>query len=119
MGLEDARLRGDEPIADIFSLTKEMERDLPLDKFKTADDYLKELKKFYGFKVTNKQGREIEPLRAFTQFVEQVEKALVAARDKAAKAAKAARGSNWLSAFSAPSQVLAAGSGGSAFPPGS
>jgi hypothetical protein len=90
MGLEDTKLQTGEPIADIFSLTKEMERDLPLDKFKTADDYLKALKKFYGYKVTSKQGREIEPLRPFTQFVEQVEKALVVARDKAAKAAKAA-----------------------------
>ena len=78
----------DEPIADIFSLTKEMERDLPLDKFKTADDYLEELKKFYGYKVTNKQGREIEPLRAFTQFVEQVEKALVAAAGQGSQGRK-------------------------------
>ena len=83
MGLEDVRLKGDEPIDDIFSLTKQTIDALPLDRYKTAEAYLADLKKFYSYKVKNKKGREIEPLRAFSGFVEQVEQAL-----KKAKAAK-------------------------------
>lgn len=88
MGMQDTRLLHDEPISDIFSLTKEMERDLPLDRFKSAEDYLAGLKNFYGFKVTNKKGRDIEPLRNLREFVEQVERELRKAKGAIAKKAK-------------------------------
>jgi hypothetical protein len=80
MGLEGTKLLDETPIEDVFSLTKEMERDLPLDKFKSAEEYLSALKDFYRISVKNKRGDVVEPLRNFVKFVEQTEKELKKAK---------------------------------------
>ena len=82
-GMRDMKLIDDAmPIEDVFSLTKEMERDLPLENFNTAEDYLKALKKFYGFSKTNKRGDVVvQPLASLVEIVEKVQTQLVRARN--------------------------------------
>ena len=96
MGLEGRKLldEAETPIEDVFSLTKEMERDLPLEKFKSADEYLSALKKFCNISVKNKRGDVVEPLRNLVTFVGEVEKELDRARTNAAlvKAVRQLRG---------------------------
>lgn len=82
-GLKDVRLKNDTiPIEDVFSLTKEMERELPLEKFKKVEDYLSAVKKFYsGSPIKDAPG--VVPRARFVALVEQVEKELYLARTRA------------------------------------
>jgi hypothetical protein len=84
----------EKPIEDVFSLTKEMERDLKLEKFKSADQYLEALKDFYKLSIKNKRNQPVEPLNNLVKCVEQIQRELDRARTAAAlvKATKLLRG---------------------------